>query len=232
MQQRSSETSLVEFKGRMLMVTVLRLTSLNHQQVLKQLTQQLQDGHDWLSAMPIVVDVDAPGEDATALLPGIIDLLHDQQLSLIGLTGNQVDSQLATFLGLSQVNLSGKGKRPPLATVETTKPQPSLLVDHPVRSGQQIYSPGDLIVVSSVGGGAELLAEGNIHVYGNLRGRALAGVQGNTDARVFCQQLNAELISIAGHYRVAEGLPDTSINKAVQISLDSETMHFDPLTSK
>ncbi|MBA3979923.1 MAG: septum site-determining protein MinC, partial [Alcanivorax sp.] len=105
----------------------------------------------------------------------------------------------------------------------------TLVVDQPVRSGQQLYSRGDMIVLAPVGTGAELLAEGHIHVYANLRGRAIAGVRGDTSARVFCQQLNAELISIAGHYRVAEDLPDDCRDKPVQISLDGEIMQFSPL---
>lgn len=80
------------------------------------------------------------------------------------------------------------------------------VVDTPVRSGQQIYAKGDLIIMSSVSAGAEILADGNIHIYGALRGRALAGVQGDENARIFCQSQEAELIAIAGHYIVDEDL--------------------------
>ena len=73
------------------------------------------------------------------------------------------------------------------------------------------------------------MAEGNIHVYSNLRGRALAGVRGDSSARIFCQQLNAELVSIAGHYRVAEDLPDAHRNQPVHLSLQGEAMHFTAL---
>jgi len=81
------------------------------------------------------------------------------------------------------------------------------IIEEPVRSGQQIYAQeGDLIIVGAVSAGAELMADGNIHVYGVLRGRALAGVNGNTKARIFCQQLAAELVSIAGHYQLFENI--------------------------
>ncbi|MBL4867498.1 MAG: septum site-determining protein MinC [Pseudomonadales bacterium] len=90
-----------------------------------------------------------------------------------------------------------------VATISTA----SKIVAKPVRSGQQVYAPGgDLIILAPVSAGAEVLADGNIHVYGPLRGRALAGVKGNTDARIFCHSLEAELISIAGHYKVSEDL--------------------------
>ena len=81
------------------------------------------------------------------------------------------------------------------------------MISEPVRSGQQIYAPnGDLLVLAPVSHGAELLADGHIHIYGPLRGRALAGVTGDTEARIFCQSLEAELISIAGQYKISEDL--------------------------
>ncbi len=80
------------------------------------------------------------------------------------------------------------------------------MITQPVRSGQRIYAQGDLVILAQVSAGAEILAEGNIHVYGSLRGRALAGVQGNTEARIFCSDLQAELISIAGNYKISEDL--------------------------
>lgn len=86
----------------------------------------------------------------------------------------------------------------------------SKVITTPVRSGQQIYAKeADLIVLSSVGRGAELLADGHIHVYGALRGRALAGINGNESARIFCTSLDAELISIAGHYMMSENQKST-----------------------
>ena len=82
------------------------------------------------------------------------------------------------------------------------------IVTEPVRSGTQIYARGgDLIVTAAVSPGAELVADGNIHVYGPLRGRALAGASGDTSARIFCSRLEAELVSIAGRYLVSEQLP-------------------------
>ena len=85
-----------------------------------------------------------------------------------------------------------------------------MLVDRPVRSGQQLYARDtDLVVVGQVGPGAEVIADNNIHVYGPLRGRALCGVSGNTDARIFCQSLEAELVSVAGNFRMLETIPET-----------------------
>ncbi len=98
------------------------------------------------------------------------------------------------------------------------------LITQPVRSGQRIYAVGDLIILSQVSAGAEIMAEGNIHVYNTLRGRALAGVQGKTDARIFCFDLQAELISIAGDYKTNEDLSKQTRKKPVQIYLKDHAL--------
>jgi septum site-determining protein MinC len=111
-----------------------------------------------------------------------------------------------------------------------TGPEPTLVIDRPLRSGQRIYAKGDLVVLGMVSNGAEVIAEGNIHIYAPLRGRALAGVHGNHDARIFCTSLEAELISIAGIYRTAEvPLADEVKGKPAQIRLDEERLLIEPL---
>jgi septum site-determining protein MinC len=104
------------------------------------------------------------------------------------------------------------------------------IVNHPIRSGQQIYAAeGDLIVLGTVSAGAEVIADGNIHVYGVLRGRALAGVKGDVEARIFCHSLEAELISIMGRYRISEQIDPTDRGKAVQIHLAEDRLVIEPL---
>jgi septum site-determining protein MinC len=128
----------------------------------------------------------------------------------------------------------------PVAPVEPAQPEAvapalvspgaTLVIDKPLRSGQQIYAKGDLVVLAPVSYGAEVIAEGNIHVYAPLRGRALAGVHGNHDARIFCTCLEPELISIAGIYRTTENpLPADVLGKSVQIRLEQEKLMIEPL---
>lgn len=115
-------------------------------------------------------------------------------------------------------------------TAGTTGTEPTLVIDRPLRSGQRIYAKGDLVVLGAVSNGAEVIAEGNIHIYAPLRGRALAGVHGNHDARIFCTSLEAELISIAGIYRTAEvPLAAEVKGKPAQIRLDEERLLIEPL---
>ena len=103
--------------------------------------------------------------------------------------------------------------------------QPGLMQTTPVRSGQQVYADNrDLTVLGMVGAGAEVIADGSIHVYGALRGRALAGAQGNEKARIFCREFLAELVAIAGHYKVLEEIPQDLRGKPAQVWLDGDEL--------
>lgn len=112
------------------------------------------------------------------------------------------------------------------ARAEKPAPAPgSLLVERPVRSGQTIFHPhGDVIVLGSVSSGAEIVAGGSIHIYGALRGRAMAGANGNAKARIFCRKIEAELLAIGGYYRTTDDLVEELRNRPIQAWLDGETM--------
>lgn len=115
------------------------------------------------------------------------------------------------------------------AQAEPTDP-PTQVHTHPVRSGQRAYARGrDLVVTAMVGAGAEVIADGCVHVYGALRGRAVAGARGDTAARVFCQEFHAELVSIAGVFRVFETLPPELAGNPVQAWLDGDALRFERL---
>ena len=111
------------------------------------------------------------------------------------------------------------------------KPKPtSLLLENPVRSGQSVvFTDGDVTVLGSVGSGAEIVAGGSIHIYGALRGRAMAGVNGNPAARIYCQKIEAELLAIDGYYQTAEDISATLRNRPAQAWLDGEIMRITPL---
>ena len=147
--------------------------------------------------------------------------------------GNQRDRDIS---GSKAENISPIAQEPIKEQTETaqrTEPgdlAPARIINQPVRSGQQIYAPeGDLIILASVQAGAEVLAAGNVHVYGPLRGRALAGIHGAEHARVFCQSLEAELVSIAGHYKISEDLQDNGWKTAVHIQLRDDSLVVKPL---
>lgn len=197
-------------KGRLYTFTVLQLL----QPDCARLNQQLQE----LTAMaprffkntPLILDCNACATDLN--LKSIYDCIRTFNLLPVGIQSNHLQHVAAAqAIGLVILNASpAYDKELDVAMIEQ---QPSLepfktkLHTTLVRSGQQVVSKdGDLIITASVSSGAELLADGNIHVYGTLRGRALAGISGNRQARIFCQSLDAELLSIAGFYRLREAI--------------------------
>lgn len=116
-------------------------------------------------------------------------------------------------------------KAAPAPAAKAADTKPGLVQKTPVRSGQQLYAENrDLTVLSTVGAGAEVISDGSIHIYGALRGRALAGARGNADARIFCREFHAELVAVAGHYKVMEEVPEELRGKAVQIWLDQDQL--------
>jgi septum site-determining protein MinC len=124
-------------------------------------------------------------------------------------------------------------KAEPSQASPPNQPSPSLIVSQPVRSGQRVYAAGgDLILLAAVNAGAEVLADGNIHAYAPLRGRVLAGARGNVNASIFCQSLEAELVSIAGYYQIIEDMPPEALGKPVQISLEGDRLKFIHLYEK
>ena len=146
----------------------------------------------------------------------------DNDPVLIDLSAVQAEEQPIDFAALVQVPIE----------VPVPAPAPgALVVDKPLRSGQQVYARGsDLVVLAMVSFGAEVIADGNIHVYAPLRGRAIAGARGNTDARIFCTCMEPQLVSVAGIYRTTETeLPDNVRGKPAQVRLDGEKLLIEPL---
>lgn len=124
-------------------------------------------------------------------------------------------------------------KDAPIQATITAGVAPTMLIDRQLRSGERIYaSGGDLIIVGNVGHGAEVIADGNIHVYGQLLGRAIAGAKGDSAARIFTTHLDPQLVAIAGIYRLFDGeaAPD-ALKKTVMVSLKNETLTFDSIKS-
>ncbi len=140
-------------------------------------------------------------------------------------------------LGPAQPDLPGLDSPPepvPAAPPAPVAARPTLIIDKPVRTGQRIYAEGaNLVVLAIVNAGAELIADGDIHIYAPLRGRALAGARGNTEARIYVQSMEAELVAIAGLFQVFdEGIPEAVRGKFSQIYLDGEKVVVKPMSSK
>lgn len=227
-------TPAFQLKGGSFTGTVLELHSTDLSLVAAHLAARLQDAAAWLRESPVILNLDkVAGSDAD--WAGLVALCRANGVSLVGIRAPQALQASLQALDLPVLQgLKRKGAEIEVAAkVEAAAPAPAAsraatrIITQPVRGGQQIYAEGDLIVLAPVSAGAEVLADGNIHIYAPLRGRALAGVQGNTDARVFCQSLEAELVSVAGRYRVAEDLRKTKQwGKAVQVLLDQDQLNL------
>src|ERR1700757_1849959 len=178
---------------------------------------------------PVVLDLSAVDLSQTAIAH-LVTSLEQRNIRVLGIEG--VD---AARLTTSMPPLLTGGRPCVLTQNEPKKPEPkpkptSLLLDSPVRSGQSIvFAEGDVTVVGSVGSGAEIVAGGSIHVYGTLRGRAMAGVNGNSAARIYCQKIEAELLAIDGYYRTAEDLDAALRDRPAQAWLEGDIMRITPL---
>lgn len=222
-----------QLKGGSFTGTVLELHTLDLEHIAAQLLTRMQDASAWLREAPVILNVEKVAHEALADWPGLVALLREHTVSLVAIRAPQsLQAELATLDVPVLQSLKRKGVEVDVAAPAAPAPVPASrpatrIVTQPVRGGQQIYAEGDLILLAPVSAGAEVLADGHIHVYAPLRGRALAGVQGNTEARIFCQALEAELVSIAGRYRVAEDLRKTpQWGKAIHVVLDQYQLNL------
>jgi septum site-determining protein MinC len=158
----------------------------------------------------------------------LVSSLEARKIRVLGIEGADA-SQLNP--GLPPLLTGGRPWEQNEAKKQEAKPQPaSLLLESPVRSGQSVvFTEGDVTILGSVGSGAEIVAGGSIHVYGTLRGRAMAGTHGNPRARIYCQKIEAELLAIDGYYRTSEDIDKTLRNRPAQAWLDGDIMRITPL---
>lgn len=229
-----------QLKGSLFTLTVLHLFKTDAQTFTEQLATLVKQTPKFFYRMPIVLDLQKLEDNKALDLLAISQSLREHNIIPVGVRGGnneQHDAAIAAGLAvLPMTKTEGAEVKPPIKS-EAPKAKPvainsqgAKLITQPVRSGQQIYAKNaDLIILAPVSRGAELLADGNIHVYGALRGRALAGVTGNQEARIFCQTLDAELVSIAGHYWVSEDLQNNKHKNNVHIFLENERLHIDTL---
>lgn len=222
-----------ELKGGLYTLTALKLLGSNFVELEAQLKEKILQAPRFFQNAPLVIDCTNVRERIDFI--ALRNLLIRNELIPIGVRGVRSelrDDVLAAAMAILTDSTPEKDiKEAPAPAAESTPLEAAnKLVTTPVRSGQQIYARGgDLIIRAPVSHGAELLADGNIHVYGPLRGRALAGVTGNKDARIFCQSLEAELVSVAGQYRVSEDLKNTIWKGQCEIYLSGNHLHVGEL---
>ncbi|MEI7608937.1 MAG: septum site-determining protein MinC [Rhodospirillaceae bacterium] len=247
----SERDASFQLRGGSFTLMVLKLVDSASETFFATLADKVRQAPNFFRNAPLVLDLDGlPGNE----LVDFADLksrLKEHGLMALAVQGGLHRHQEAALrAGLPLVPSAGRSSKldtsatpakpagrpaapaPKPAAAEPIA-RPALVINEPVRSGRQIYAPGgDLVVTAMVSAGAELLADGHIHVYGALRGRALAGLAGDTGARIFCLSLEAEMVSIAGLYRVNEDIPPASFKKPAQIYLKDGYLTVDPFSDR
>ncbi|WP_018001492.1 septum site-determining protein MinC [Paracoccus sp. N5] len=231
----------IQIRGRFFTAVALHLSGRPDAGFFDALDARLAQVPLFFDNAPLVIDLEqAEGLESVDEILRLTDDLRARNLSVFGIqSGTAAQAAAARAAGLISLaggrdvpldRVSRQGSRAEAPAPVREAPQPSKMVTQPVRSGQMIFADrGDLVIVGSVSSGAEVIASGNIHIYGRLRGRALAGVNGDTSARIFCHALDAELLAIAGLYRTSENLgPDTPRDN-VQVWLDGEKLRIESL---
>ena len=228
-----------ELKGTTFTISVLHLSDGNPDRIRQLLEAKVAQAPQLFNCAPLVLNVERLSEIPD--FEQLRELVESEDFVLVGITGARDEAMktAAKAAGLA-VMVSGKSRKAepvapapdpvevaPVAPVQAPL-EPSKVHVGPVRSGQQIYAAGtSLVVLGSVSPGAEVIADDSIHIYGALRGRAIAGAKGNPLARIYCQQLQAELLSIAGTFQLSDALPAGLIQEPVHIRLDNEQLRID-----
>jgi septum site-determining protein MinC len=211
------------------------------------LTERCGQQSDFFDGEPLVLDL-ANLHATEADLPALISAFAGFGARVFAVRHASATQQLhAQSLGLiSLPDDGGRGAKPaapatapaappapaPAPVVETrVEHRPTRVIDRPVRTGQQVYAKGgNLVILATVSAGAEVIADGDIHIYAPLRGKALAGASGDTGARIFVQSMHAELVSVAGYYRnIEEALPASIAGQSIQIFLEADKLVMLPL---
>ena len=221
-----------KLKGRLYTLTVMQILNPDCFLLNIQLAEVVAKAPRLFDRTPVVLDCSAIDPDKLDLQL-FCQTMREHSLIPIAIQGaSPLLETVAQCQGMAVLNTTSNHDKPlngksyvAEQTVETIRTK---LLTTPVRSGQQIVSKGgDLVITATVSHGAELLADGNIHVYGALRGRALAGIAGDKQARIFCQSLEAELVAIAGYYRLSDSLECK--NGPCQIYLQDDHIQIEPL---
>jgi len=241
--------AVFEFKSATLPLIAVILKTSDLDVLAEALDAQLADSPDFFEQEPVVIDLSllqeeqGEGELDFAALRGLLARHQTQPIAVRG--GNAAQNAAARAAGLSVAAMPAapapRAPAPPAEAPASEAPQivrevpvpanGTLLIDKPLRSGQQVYARGvDVVVTAVVSFGAEVIADGNVHVYAPLRGKAIAGARGNTEARIFSTCMEAQLVAIAGIYRTNEvPLPGTVLGKPAQVRLDGKKIAIDAI---
>ena len=220
----------IELKGSVMSFTVLKVHTDDMQTVQQALKGKVEQAPGFFQNVPVVIEPHVSGLPPT-FLAQLVEFLRQLGMMPIGVrTEDEALRQQAEFAGLAlfgpdrRERAAEKEVKPTTGTVQAARPAK---VVQTVRSGQQVYAQGtDLVVLGNVNPGAEVYADGHIHVYGTLKGRAFAGAKGERSSMLFIQKLDAELVCIAGLYSLSEDIPGAMQGHACRVWLEDDQLKF------
>ncbi|MDF2155291.1 septum site-determining protein MinC [Vibrio sp. CAU 1672] len=218
-------TQSPDLKGSSFTLSVLHLSDNNIVKTVEFLQEKVSQAPSFFASAPLVINIAKVEGDID--FSGLKQGIADAGFIPVGVSGckDKRTQNLASEAGFAIMTASKSPTQAP------AKIAPTKVIRTPVRSGQQIYAKdGDLLVLSHVSAGAEVIADGSIHIHGTLRGRAIAGASGQKDARIICHDLQAELISIAGDYWLSDQIASEFWQQKVMISKAEESLHLETLT--
>ena len=228
---------IFELKGNLFTLSVLHLYSTDIALLAEQLYVKIAQAPRFFEGAPIVVNLEEIKNSSLDFVH-LKSLIERMSFNAVGVcNGSDEQHTQAKAAGLSVLNYSQDAKSAPVkqeapnpSIVEKNVYLPAQVINGTVRSGQQVYAKDrDLIVLGAVSHGAEVIADGNVHIYGTLRGRAIAGAKGIKDACIYCQKLEAELVSIDGNYWISDSLQGEHWGNAVQIQQKNESLEISAL---
>lgn len=224
-----------ELKGTLFPLSVLQLEDANLDKLQCQLENKLAQAPSFFFRAPLVINIEKITDDRLDFT-GLKRVIEHNDFICVGIcNGSNIQKKLARLAGLAVLNQPKHQPTTPTKAAETpppTTPRITKVITQNIRSGQQIYAKdSDLVIIGSVSNGAEVIADGNIHIYGALRGRAIAGAAGNKNAAIFSHSIEAELVSVAGTYWLSESLQSATWKKSGIVKLQQEQLIIEPLLS-
>lgn len=233
---RAVDSIAFQLKGGLFTLTTLQIFTADIIALKQQLLEKIRQAPNFFHHAPIVLDFKIANQPNIALdFAKLKSMLQEINLIPVGVrnaTPEQANAAIQCGFAMLRdtPNIRDKDKLTTSAQQLAPKVAATRIITEPVRSGQQIYAPdGDLIIINQVSPGAELIADGSIHIYGALRGRALAGVNGNQEARIFCTSLEAELVSVAGSYKISEDIEKHAWKIAAQMYIKDDRLQINKL---
>lgn len=224
-------SKIIDLKGSILSLTVLNLFSDQIDETKKAIAAKIEQAPDFFVGIPIVLEPKIALKDPT-FLALLVEYLTQLQMIPIGIrTEDDSIKEQAEYAGLAIFPQEKPKARPKKTNSEPEQAglKTALMVNHSVRSGQQIYAKDrDLIVMGSINPGAEVVADGHVHVFGKVMGKVFAGSSGDTQAKIFAKQLNPELVCIAGMYQLSEDIDESFKKGFIEISLIDGKLVFNP----